>query len=533
MTFKQRIKMLKKSVKEKVKKALKWSRPQEFLSPISRSRLGNVITLPAGARGNKMLIDIYFDLLCQLKPNSFFDIGANKGEASQRARIQCKIEHVFAFEANAKIHQMYAEKNREYGISWYNVAVSNTTGKATLFIPRRLERKMSKGRFKRARVVEPEDTGKSSLLDRNERSVSDRVDVDTTSLDEFIGSLGIAPEHALWIDVEGAGAFVLQGAKQTLQNTRLLLIEVEGYDFWKNQYLVSDIVDMLAESDFIPVLRDQEYFEAQFNIIFLKKNDTDLLNHLQIIETRLEANEVKYPYLQKLEVLPTAKEVPIIIPTFNNPTYSRQLFHQFVLKGFEKIEFVDNNSDSLEMKKFLAEMAREGAIVTRLLSNLGPRKSPLQSKFLNESPSWFCITDPDLRLNPMLPDDFVSVLADIAARFRYPKVGFALDISRPQDMRSDFVVVNGVKYSILEWEQQFWREPFGMTSTGDTIFKAPIDTTFALYQARRFKMSGFTRALRVSGRYTATHIPWLNDLALNNDEEQHYRRTQKFSYYLS
>ena len=73
----------------------------------------------------------------------------------------------------------------------------------------------------------------------------------------------------LWIDAEGHGYEVLQGAKEVLKKTQLIFIEVEETGHWVNQKLDRDILEFL-ENDFDAVARDQEY-PKQYNLVFKRK----------------------------------------------------------------------------------------------------------------------------------------------------------------------------------------------------------------------------------------------------------------------
>ena len=64
-----------------------------------------------------------------------------------------------------------------------------------------------------------------------------------------------------------------------------------------------------------------------------------------------------------------------------------------------------------------------------------------------------------------------------------------------------------------------------MTKQGDPIYRATIDTTFAVYTKRFFKRGEFYSALRFGGRCTTQHLPWYLDNCLPKDEEEYYRTT--------
>lgn len=217
---------------------------------------------------------------------------------------------------------------------------------------------------------------------------------------------------------------------------------------------------------------------------------------------------------------------------FNNPTYVRQMMDQLSHLGFRDITLVDNASDSTDMNFLLAQAELNNIKVERLDQNLGPQKSIFTRERLAGLPRYFCVTDPDLCLNPQLPPDFLQQMREEMERHREYKVGLALDISQPWRLKQDGFAIAGSNYRIQEWEEQFWRTRVGFTAGGDAVFRAAVDTTFALYDRDRLDLKGFVSGLRVAGRFTAEHLPWLLRPTMASNEEAHYRKSQQFSYYL-
>jgi hypothetical protein len=222
---------------------------------------------------------------------------------------------------------------------------------------------------------------------------------------------------------------------------------------------------------------------------------------------------------------------PILIPVFNNPTYLSRMLDQLRSKGLRNIVVVDNASTSPQMKSFLQKIPPEITLV-RLTRNLGPRDIFQSAVNLQHLPNVFCVTDPDLELNRDLPDDFLVELFGLTERFKIGKAGFSLDISDRDAMRDDPVAFAEGSMKIWEWEERFWTNHVGFTEGGDPIYKAKIDTTFALYNKTFFRPDRFTAAVRVAGRYTCRHLPWYKDDRIPEQEQKHYRRKQKFSTYV-
>ena len=224
------------------------------------------------------------------------------------------------------------------------------------------------------------------------------------------------------------------------------------------------------------------------------------------------------------------RDIPIFIPAFENPTYVRNMVNQLRAKQLNNIIVLDNASTSSDMTTFLD--SDFGATVIRLESNPGPRHIFMDDDSYFLLPELFCVTDPDLELNPDLPDDFLAKLVSLTERFRVGKAGFSIDISDPSALRQEEFDIGGRWFKIWDWEQQYWTNPVGELDGLGTIYKATIDTTFAVYNKKYFRRETDMDAVRVAGVFTCLHLPWYPETGLPSAEEHMYRSTERFSYYM-
>ena len=225
-------------------------------------------------------------------------------------------------------------------------------------------------------------------------------------------------------------------------------------------------------------------------------------------------------------------DIPIVIPAFNNPTYLENMITQLRDRGQRKLIVIDNASTYSPMLKYLQKISRLVEIV-RLKSNEGPKYIFANNIIYNSLPNYFCVTDPDLQLSKSLPPEFMIELASLTGRFGVGKAGFSLDISERAALRTGDFKVGNKHYKIWEWEAQFWKDEVGKTRAGDPIFRASIDTTFAVYNKKIFSTGNFLSAVRVAGNYLSRHLPWYKRNGLSAKEEAAYRREQRFSSYLT
>jgi hypothetical protein len=222
--------------------------------------------------------------------------------------------------------------------------------------------------------------------------------------------------------------------------------------------------------------------------------------------------------------------MPIFIPAFNNPTYVRNMVNQLRTRRLRNIVVIDNASTSGAMRELLG--SDFGATVVRLERNEGPTHVFMDEENFRLLPEFFCVTDPDLELNPHLPEDFLAILAGLTERFQVGKAGFSLDISEPDAMHAGTFPNGGGMYTITEWEQQYWRDPIAELEGIGTVYRATIDTTFAVYNKKFLNREYHYAAVRVAGSFTCKHLPWYRTTIVPAEEEAEYRTSERFSSYL-
>ena len=224
--------------------------------------------------------------------------------------------------------------------------------------------------------------------------------------------------------------------------------------------------------------------------------------------------------------------IPVYVPCFNNPTYLEMMVDQLIGLGFGNVVVVDNGSTFPPMLSYF-ERLPESVSLIRLRQNRGPRDLFTDPTNYAQLPDYFCLTDPDLQFNPDLPANFLDDLIEATETYRIGKAGFGLQISDHENMLQRKFPIGSQEYCIWEWEEQFWKTPLSRTRSGDQIYRAEIDTTFAVYNKRYFDPTypDCLKAVRIADRLTCRHLPWYRDNLLTPDEEDYYRATARFSVY--
>lgn len=176
--------------------------------------------------------------------------------------------------------------------------------------------------------------------------------------------------------------------------------------------------------------------------------------------------------------------------------------------GHRRIVLLDNDSAYAPLLDFYRSTRHD---VIRLGANFGhraPWTTGLVRAIARDGP--FVVTDPDVvpvEDCPLDALDHFRRLLDLHADVT--KVGFGLKIDDLPDHYQH-------KTNAVRWEKRFWKDE---VSPG--VFRAKIDTTFALYRpGAGWNMDS---ALRTGSPYLARHLSWYEDSSRPTIETQFYR----------
>jgi hypothetical protein len=230
------------------------------------------------------------------------------------------------------------------------------------------------------------------------------------------------------------------------------------------------------------------------------------------------------------------RRIPIVINSFNQLTYLRLMVEQLQRLGRKDIVVLDQASSFPALLEYLDEIARTVTVV-RLRENNGPHWL-FTSGFSSLLPRYFVYTDPDILFPASMPRSFIADMVRAARLTGAAKIGLALDVSRPENIKRAVLHLRGRDFSIPEWEQQFWDQPIRLK--GLELYRAPVDTTFALYDRERFDPEikefrgeqvyycmDMPHSYRLGGRYTSVHMPWMLDDPIPQEELDWYIATRR------
>ena len=212
----------------------------------------------------------YIIMHSALGTEASLEIGARGAEYSlEMANAYGGAIAICALEASPRTHAYFSKEvnYKDFGISYIHALVSDREGGADFY------EYMYDG-------MEPA-AGMSSILVRDikqhgaarrTRSTVKSIRGDTFIENKFKNKKNIA----LWIDVEGAQAEVLNSLSKSFAQgiINAVYIEVEKEKLWIEQKMLdNDIISFMNRHNFSQFLRDNEYY-TQYNIIFVN-NSTD------------------------------------------------------------------------------------------------------------------------------------------------------------------------------------------------------------------------------------------------------------------
>jgi len=213
--------------------------------------------------------------------------------------------------------------------------------------------------------------------------------------------------------------------------------------------------------------------------------------------------------------------IPIFIISYNQYTFVKSMVDQ-LSKYSSNIYIIDNKSTYPPLVEYLKSIENTVKVL-HMDQNYGHRVY-MRDEIVKLGGDKYIITDPDLLLNPKLPQNFIDILSDLSDQHQKGKVGFALDISNNINLN---INATDNKQTVIDWESQFWKNKVNHPKY--ELYIADIDTTFVLINKKYYSPHSYS-AIRVAGDFTCVHRPWVigyeNDLL---DGELKYYRTNNIS----
>lgn len=203
------------------------------------------------------------------------------------------------------------------------------------------------------------------------------------------------------------------------------------------------------------------------------------------------------------------KNIPIIINNYNRLDYLKRLITSLQTRGYNNIHIIDNNSSYPPLLEYYEHC---NIHIFRLKTNIGYKAMWETEIYDMFKRSYYVYTDSDMQIDENCPDDFMSKFIFILERFPFSqKVGFGIAIDDIPDCFTH-------KAEVINHEKQFWAK-----EVLPQVYRAPIDTTFALYRPFcKGIASNRNEVYRTGKPYVIKHLPWYIDSKNMTSEEIYY-----------
>lgn len=223
------------------------------------------------------LEDLFFIACRDAGVLSLIECGAHGAEASMRFVEEDPDRIALAFEANP----FTFKKRTIHAASPQVIPMNQGVGAepATLLL----------------RIPDKHGTGSktspmASFLSESSSREYSTVEVLVTTVDLAASASSLRTPLALWIDVEGYGAEVLNGGSSSLsEDVVVVLIEASGAGKWVGEMPVDGIIQQLRSHGLREFARDcSKSNNSQYNLLFVRDPDALATEHLQRFIGRLE-----------------------------------------------------------------------------------------------------------------------------------------------------------------------------------------------------------------------------------------------------
>lgn len=201
-------------------------------------------------------------------------------------------------------------------------------------------------------------------------------------------------------------------------------------------------------------------------------------------------------------------QYPVIINVRDRLAPLRELVEWLEAAGQHELFLLDNASTYPPLLEWLAQCRHTVVRSERNLGHRGPWLSGLVPRVAYDR--YFVVTDPDVVPTEKCPLDALDHFRALFEQLpTIDKIGFGLRIDDLPDTYAH-------KATVIEWERQFWQEELL-----HGVYRAAIDTTFALYRPGRSRW--YLDGARTGMPYVARHLGWYVDSSDLTDSERYYR----------
>lgn len=187
--------------------------------------------------------------LVKNKTPVLFDIGAHHGESVQYLKELFEKSTIYSFEPDPASFQILSSKTVK-GVFYYNLALSDANGRS-IFYRNKVSHTNS---LLKVNLNSEDSIGIAAAINNDDKQYMSEFnlefDVNTVTLDSFVKINLIENVDLLKIDVQGAESKVLNGGKEILKKTTVVILEISFFDYYEQQTSFLDVELLLCPLGF-------------------------------------------------------------------------------------------------------------------------------------------------------------------------------------------------------------------------------------------------------------------------------------------
>ena len=216
-------------------------------------------------------------------------------------------------------------------------------------------------------------------------------------------------------------------------------------------------------------------------------------------------------------------QIPVFIISWNQYTYVKSMVEQLLKYPNMKIYIIDNASTYKPLLDYLKQIdGKNNLKVLYQPENYG-YKVYERPEIYELGGDMYVVTDPDLKLNPKMPKNFLEIMSGLSEQYKTNKIGLALDIKNDLDLTKKLDGRNGETFATNE--APYWKDR--VNDAKYELYRAPIDTTFSLINKKYRMLGNIHNSIRIAGDFTAVHRPWTisNKTEVPPEEMEYYLKS--------
>ncbi|MEO0484396.1 MAG: FkbM family methyltransferase [Pseudomonadota bacterium] len=224
---------------------------------------------PFNQHSNGVLVGLFNAFLEDHGIDTLIELGAHRASTARRFMRAKRGRRALAVEANPFNHAKFKEQVEARGVVYWNLAVNDVTGPVDLILADdQVDR--ARGHTKTSNsLLRNKDHGRTMTRTVEGLSFDDLI---ARAVGEGVLAAPAQAKTALWIDLEGIVDRMLAGGKTHLPSCQAIFVEVEHAELFEGQMAYPQVNAMFEELGFTAVLRDNEYYPRQNNVLYVSRD---------------------------------------------------------------------------------------------------------------------------------------------------------------------------------------------------------------------------------------------------------------------